>query len=122
MSKSVSSSSRWIMVGLVALTLSATQVMAQTEVEANAQWGAPTYGTPIEYYVLQHAVNGGEWVTIASPVDTEYTLMVTEGDSHQIRVAGVDAEERQGPFTLSNSYIPGAEEGAPGQPGQPILF
>ena len=53
--------------------------------------------------------------------ENSYTLNATLGQSHQTRVAGVDAENRQGPFSnASDPYMPDA--GAPGQPGKPILF
>ena len=97
---------------------------AQTEVTATASWSSPTYGPPVDHYVLQHSINGDTWTTIATPTDTLYTLTITEGDSHRVRVAGVDAEGLVGPYSLpSPDYIPGSGDlGEPGQPGKPLTI
>jgi hypothetical protein len=98
--------------------------LAQTTVEATAGWSPPTYGTPVEHYVLQHSVNDGAWATVGTTTDTLYTLTISYDDFHRVRVAGVDAEGRQGPFSLpSNSYNPSqTSPDGPAQPGQPVLF
>lgn len=114
-----------LVLGCLALfAIGATAARAQAEVEATAVWGAPTTGTPVDYYVLQHSVNGSAWTTVAAPVDATYAFQVTTGDSHQVRVAGVDAEGRQGPYSLpSDPFIPGSTEpGPPGEPGKPVLY
>jgi hypothetical protein len=55
-----------------------------------------------------------------TPTNT-YVMMLAVGQSHEIRVAGVDAEDRMGPFSVpSDPYAP--DPGAPAQPGKPILF
>ena len=106
---------------LLAVTLGTGSASAQTESEATAAWRAPTFGTPVAHYLVQLSVNEGDWATIATPVDTVCTLIVTEGNSHRVRVAGVDAEERQGPFSQPSAvYIPGVSDlGEPGSPGRP---
>ena len=113
-----------LLLGLVLLVAGSGPAGAQTEVEATAAWSPPVYGTPVVHYVLQLSVNDGIWVTIATPADTTYAVPVTEGNSHRVRVAGVDAEDRQGPFSLSSeAYIPGVSDiGEPGKPGQPVVF
>ena len=107
---------------LTALILTAGPASAQTtEVQVNYGWTAPTTGTPVDHYVVQHSVNGGTWTQVATASNNTYTLTASVGDSHQIRVAGVDAEDRMGPFSEpSDPYAPDA--GPPGQPGQPIIF
>ena len=79
-------------------------------------------GSPVDHYVVQHSADGRNWVTVDDTVtQLSYILSAEYGVSHQIRVAGVDAQNRQGPFSLpSDPYTPDA--GAPGQPGQPIIF
>ncbi|MBU8871814.1 MAG: hypothetical protein KOO60_13190 [Gemmatimonadales bacterium] len=123
MSKSLTISCN-LLLGLVLLVFGSGLAVAQTEVEATAGWSAPTYGTPVAHYVLQHSVNGGDWVTIATPVDTEYTVTITVDDGHRVRVAGVDAEDRQGPYSLpSPEYFPANDDlGEPGQPGKPFAL
>jgi hypothetical protein len=98
-----------------------TQAPAQTTVDVQYGWTAPTTGSPVDYYVVQHSIDGGNWVNVGNVSQLTYTLTAEYGVSHQIRVAGVDAEGRQGPFSQpSDPYTPDA--GSPGQPGKPILF
>jgi hypothetical protein len=105
---------------LLAVVLPVTASLAQ-EVDVNYTWSAPTTGTPVDHYVVQHSVDGGQWIQIGTTNDNTFTLSAEVGQSHQIRVAGVDAQDRQGPFSVaSDPYMP--EETAPGQPGKPILF
>jgi len=89
-------------------------------VEARAGWSPPTYGTPVDHYVLQHSINDGPWYYYASAIeDTTLKMTISFIDNHRVRVAGVDAENRQGPFSLpSNYYCPA--DSFPQQPGQPI--
>jgi hypothetical protein len=109
---------------VVGISMLAGAALAQTTTSTTAGWYAPTTGTPVEHYVVQHSVNEGSWQTVGTTTDTEFVLELTNGDSHRVRVAGVDADGRQGPFSLpSNSYNPeDPDPGPPGQPGQPILF
>ena len=105
----------------IAMILLASTAMAQTEVEATCEWAAPTTGSPVLLYVIEHSVIDGAWTQIATTSATTYTFMVSVGDSHRVRVAGVDADGDQGPFSLpSDPYIP--DLGPPGQPGKPIIF
>ena len=115
---------RNLLLGMTILVLGAGAAIAQTEIDAEAGWSPPSYGTPVVYYILQHSVNDADWATVAAPTDTVYTLQITVGESHRIRVAGVDAEGRQGPFSApSDSYLPVDENmGVPGAPGQPFPF
>ena len=106
---------------MIAAVLPAASALAQTEMSVSYTWTAPTSGTAVDHYVVEHSVNGGQWTQIATTNDNSYTLDATAGQSHQIRVAGVDASDRQGPYSNSSDpYMPDA--GAPGQPGKPILF
>jgi hypothetical protein len=105
---------------LVAASLAAP-ASAQTTVTLNYTWDPPTTGSPAVNYVVEHSVNGGPYVQIATSPDNTYSLQATVGDEHRIRVAGVDDQDRQGPFSLpSDPYTP--DLGPPGQPGTPIIF
>ena len=105
------------------LLLLALPTQAQDDVEATASWDPPTYGTPVVHYILQLSTNEEAWITIATTVDTSATIEISYADAHRVRVAGVDAEGRQGPFSIpSDSYSPAINEiGAPGEPGKPVL-
>ncbi len=110
-----------LILGLLCLTLNQGSALAQTDASVNYTWTAPSTGSPVVHYAVQHSVNGGAWTQIATASDNTFTLTATIGDSHRIRVAGVDDKARQGPFSVaSDPYTP--ELGAPGQPGKPILF
>jgi hypothetical protein len=105
---------------LPALLLLASAASAQT-VTLDYTWDPPTEGTPVEHYVVQHSVNGGPFTTIATSSTNTYSLEATVGETHRIRVAGVDDQSRQGPFSEpSDPYTP--DLGPPGQPGKPILM
>jgi hypothetical protein len=108
-----------IMGVLIAFLALVPTVSAQTVTEVSYTWTPPTTGSPVHHYVVEHSVNGGPFVQIATASSNSYILPATVGDTHQIRVAGVDIQERQGPFSEpSEPYTP--ELGPPGQPGQPI--
>lgn len=88
-------------------------------VEARAGWSPPTYGTPVVYYILQHSINDGAWYSYATTDDTTVMTYISFYDVHKVRVAGVDAEDRQGPYSLpSNTYCPA--DSFPNQPSIPI--
>jgi hypothetical protein len=106
---------------LLAVFLPAASSFAQTEVQVNYTWTAPSTGSPVNHYIVQHSVNGGSWTQIGTSNDNTYTLTATVGQSHQIRVRGVDDQNREGLWSeASDPYLPDA--GAPGQPGKPIIF
>jgi len=103
---------------MLALAAFATGALAQEEVTYS--WTAPSTGSAVDHYVLQHSVNGAPFVTIDANVSNNtYILTASYEDEHSIRVAGVDSAGRQGPWSLpADPYTPTL--GAPGQPGKPI--
>lgn len=105
---------------LVATVLLAAPASAQTStINVVYSWTAPTTGSAVTSYVVQHSIDGGTWTQVGTSSTTSYTLAASVGHAHQIRVAGVDAQARQGIFSLpSDAYTPDA--GTPGQPGKPI--
>lgn len=106
---------------LSVIALGAGTAQAQDTQSVNYQWTAPTTGAPVDHYIIQHSLNGGTWTTIGTSSTNTYTLLATVGDSHQIRVAGVDADDRQGAYSVaSEAFVPQLDP--PGQPGQPIIF
>ncbi|MDX2472967.1 MAG: hypothetical protein QNL91_04605 [Candidatus Krumholzibacteria bacterium] len=106
---------------LMAISLTAGSAQAQTEMAVSYTWTAPTTGTAVDHYVVQHSVDGGTWSQVSTVSTNNYTLTATIGNSHQIRVAGVDASDRQGPYSVaSDPYSP--DPGSPSQPGKPIVF
>ena len=100
--------------------LGALPAAAQT-VQVSASWTPPTEGSPVDHYVLQISTDGGPFTTVASVSATSYTLSLEVGSSYVARVAGVDAQDRQGPWSVdSDPYSP--DLGPPGQPGKPIIM
>jgi len=106
----------------IALTfLVSAAAPAFADVDVTYQWTAPTTGSPAVSYVVQLRADGGTWTTIANVASNAYTLDATYGVSHELRVAGVDSQGRQGIWSeASDPLTPDA--GAPGQPGKPIIL
>lgn len=97
---------------------------AQTMVSATGAWDPPTYGTPVAFYILQHSEDDGPWVTVSATItDTRHTFEISYTGNHRIRCAGIDAEGRQGPYSLPSEYYqPSTSDvGVPGPPGTPYL-
>ncbi len=106
---------------LMTFSLTAGLAQAQTDMPVSYTWTAPASGTAVDHYVVEHSVDGGNWTQVASVSTNSYTLTATIGNSHRIRVAGVDAADRQGVYSVaSDPYSP--DPGAPAQPGKPIVF
>jgi hypothetical protein len=109
-----------VLVTLTAFAILAVGTAAQAQESVSYTWTAPTTGAPVDHYVVQHSEDGGAWVTVDDDVPTNtYELTAAFDVEHRIRVAGVDAQGRWGPWSVaSEPYTPTL--GAPGQPGQPI--
>ena len=94
---------------------------AQTSVQVTASWNPPTEGSPVQHYVFQLSIDGAPFSTIGTVQGTSYQLELEIGRTYIARVAGVDAQDRQGPWSLpSDPYAP--DVGPPGQPGKPIIL
>jgi len=90
-------------------------------VDARALWDAPTYGTVPVKYIVQHSIDNGAWYDYALTDGNTTTvgIAITFFNGHRVRVAGIDAQDRQGPFSLpSNIYVPANVY--PHPPTQPI--
>jgi len=108
------------LLALTALALIAFGGVALAQEEVTYTWTAPTSGSVVDHYVVQHSVNGGPFVTINGNVPTNtFVLTASYEDEHVVRVAGVDSIDRQGPWSVSSDpYTPTL--GSPGQPGKPV--
>jgi hypothetical protein len=70
---------------------------------------------------VQLSTDGGPYVTVGSVTQTSYALQLDIGSTYTVRVAGVDAQDRQGVWSApSDPYTP--DVGAPGAPGKPIIM
>ena len=96
--------------------------MARAQEQVKYTWTAPTSGSAAVSYVVEASEDGGAFVVIATNVtQREYTMTQEYGKSYQIRVAGVDGQGRQGPYSVaSDPYTPDA--GPPGAPGKPTII
>jgi len=105
----------------IGLVMLATCAFAQMAPETTYVWEAPTYGTPVVEYVVELNINGGGWIELARTPNVTYTFTTFEYlNTYEVRVAGVDALDRQGPFSISSDpYTP--DLGAPGAPSKPII-
>ena len=106
---------------ILTTVLLAMPAAAQTTINVSYTWTAPTTGSAVATYVVEQSIDGGTWAQVATTSTNSYTLAASAGHSHRIRVAGVDASNRQGTYSdPSDPYV--ADAGAPGQPGKPIRF
>ena len=60
---------------LFAVMLPATSSLAQ-DVQVNYTWSAPTTGTPVDHYVVQHSIDGGQWTEVGT-TDTFFCSLNT---------------------------------------------
>jgi hypothetical protein len=103
---------------VLALLFVGAGVNAQATQTVHYEWSAPTTGSPVVHYIIQHRADGGPWVQIATSVNTNYDLIALDLIAHEIRVCGVDKLGRSGLWSLpSEPYTP--DSGAPGGCGQP---
>ncbi len=65
-------------------------------------WDAPTVGTPVVFYEVEIRKHGAESdeITQATTETNRYVVAVSEWlVKHEVRVRGVDAEGRRGPWS-----------------------
>jgi len=107
---------------LLATAVLATPASAQTTtINVSYTWTAPTTGSPVHHYVVEAKYGTANFTQVGTTTTNSYTLAAAVGVAHQIRVAGVDAQDRQGPYSAaSDAYTPDA--GAPSAPGKPVRF
>lgn len=70
---------------------------------ARCSWDPPTYGTPVDHYVLQVVKLGGSDpdTTLFDEIEVTFKdVWVVYGNTYKARVAGVDSLNRQGPWSL----------------------
>jgi hypothetical protein len=82
--------------GVTALIL---KYLDEPDLMVPVSWAAPTDGTAVVSYVVEVEVNGRDIETL-DPVSTEeFMLPIKYGQKYRVRVAGVDAQNVQGPFS-----------------------
>lgn len=110
---------RFAMTLVVALLVGAMAIGQTTTINLTYNWSIPTTGSAVHHYVVQASSNGTTWSTLSTqPTTNSVTVAAPVGVQIQIRVAGVDAQGRQGPWSeAADPFVPDA--GAPGAPGKP---
>jgi hypothetical protein len=106
---------------VLSLILLASLAIGQTtSLNVTYTWSAPTTGSVVHHYVVQTSSNGTTWTTItAQPTSPSATVAAPVGVQLLVRVAGVDAQGRQGVFSdPSDPFV--ADAGQPGAPGKPV--
>jgi len=91
-------------------------------VDTRYTWTAPTTGTPVVQYIAEvKTARNPNWVAYAVTETTSITYTGIAGVTQWIRVAGRDAESRQGPFSPeSEPYAPPFPDvDPPSKPGKP---
>lgn len=90
--------------------------MAQT---GQVTWTAPTEGSAVVSYVMEIEIDGVSSPPVEGIIGTSYTIDLSFGSAYRVRVAGVDANNRQGVWSeWSDTWF---DDGPPGQPGKPIV-
>ena len=103
---------------LVAMMLGSP--VSATPVQVTASWSAPTTGSPVHHYRLELKTDNGAYVVAGMPITTSVVLTLESGHTYVVRVAGIDALDRQGVWSAdSDPYIP--DLGVPGACGKPIV-
>lgn len=103
--------------------------LAYSTVTVRARWTPPCIGegegcgSPAVAYVMQmrHQIDGntGDWFLYATAIeDTVITVTLPLFTPTQVRVAGIDAQNRQGPWSAPCEWYTG-DFGPPGQPTTP---
>ena len=90
-------------------------------------WTAPTEGAPVDRYLMEIKINGGDFGLLTSDIPgnvTFYTFDVNCGDTVVVRVAGISGRGVQGPFSLpSEPWYADCDTLALGMPRRPgIVF
>lgn len=109
-----------IAVVVCALLLGSLAVAAGTTRSVTYRTTKPTTGSPVTQYNWYMSDNNGTtWTLGVSTPDTVATLQMTLLKTYIVRVEGVDALNRHGPFSVnSDPFTP--DDGAPGAPGKPV--
>jgi len=110
-----------LIAGVLGLMLFATAAFAQVP-DVTYVWTAPTTGSEVVQYVVELNVDGAGWNQVGVTPTESFTFSTFEFlKTYEVRVAGVDALDRQGPFSLSSDpYTP--DLGVPGQPSKPVII
>jgi hypothetical protein len=111
-----------IVSGVLGLMLFASVAFAQISPPATFTWSAPTTGTAVVEYVVELSIDGGAWTQVAVTTTNQHTFSdFVYLTTYEVRVAGVDASDRQGPFSVpSDPYTP--DQGVPGAPSKPVII
>ncbi len=79
----------------------------QSAPEAEFIWTAPTTGSPVDHYVAQVLVNDIDTLFFDSLPAESILVPVVYGNKYNVRVAGVDVNDIQGPMSIwSVPYTP----------------
>lgn len=110
-----------ILMAAVAVLLIATLAIGQTTtINITYTTTAPTTGSVVHHYVWQTSTNGTTWSTRPEqPTGLSLTIPAPVGVQIIVRVAGVDAQGRQGAWSdPADPFVPDA--GVPGAPSKPV--
>lgn len=109
-----------IMGGMLLLSLVVTGPAKAVPVQAVCSWLAPNTGSPVHHYQVQLKVDAGAFANYVTTTTTSALITLESGHTYIVRVAGVDAQSRQGVWSAeSDPYTP--DLGAPGACGKPIV-
>lgn len=87
--------------------------------QAQFRWTPPVTGSPVVEYQIEMSLDGGAFTWIAATPDTFFTYEFPYDTTIQVRVAGMDALDRVGPW--SEPSDPQYWESPPSVPGKPVF-
>ena len=111
-----------IIAGILGLMMFAGTAFAQVAPDVTYVWTAPTTGSQVVKYVVELNIDGAGWLQVSEVTTETITFSTFEFlKTYEVRIAGVDAVDRQGPFSISSDpYTP--DLGVPGQPSKPVII
>ncbi len=79
---------------------------SEYNIDVGYTWTEPLDGSPVVHYVVQHSINGGNFVPVTEVADNSCRVIVEMDGYHQLRVAGIDDQGQQGQWCFRASDTP----------------
>lgn len=111
----------FVVIAICCVGLFAQSVLAQTETTASISWTEPALGTQAVQYIVQVSTNAGPWETAMTVKEPRADLTLDYNMSYRVRIAGVDTDGVQGPFSVpSEAFNPSTNRELPRKPNKPF--
>lgn len=71
-------------------------------IKVKFSWLEPTTGSKVARYIVQHKIGNSDWYNYATTDTNIVWLKAPYNEDNVIRVAGIDLQNRQGPWSVSS--------------------